>query len=408
MPYIDKTGKEVALAGTLGEQNLAANKAGLDFVPAKTTPTVGGVTPTTSTVPDKTIADSGITRYGANNPYIAPTAGTYDAEAAKLAALANAPVKDEATIREEMRQRVQEQIDAIKNTTAGLIAKENIAGEGRLGETRAASARSGTLGQDFGIAEKAKVENLNAAQVKALENERDVTISGILGKIDSAAYDRAQNAKVEASTNTENYMTYLKESRDQARTDALNLAKSGGSLDKLTDDQYKKLLDKTEYSPEQLQALFTTNKPQDKVLTSFTQGSQYIVVTQDPITGQRKTEKIDLGFEAPIDWKDTKLDDGSILFYNPKNPSEQKIYHPATTGKGTSGAIFSPEDKRVISQAGLANADERTRAIFVNTPTAFRQSFIQSGKASDKMTPNELLDALTKWEQEQGGGNPFE
>lgn len=280
---------------------------------------------------DPTIAGSGVRRYTdtTGGAYTPPTSGTYDTEAAKLAALAKTPTPDEATIREQMRARVQEQIDAIKNTYTGLISAENVRGTGRLGSARAAAARSGTLGQDFGLAEKSNVEQLNAEQVKALQNERDTTIAGILGKIDSEAYTRAQNAKVEAAGNSDKYLAYLKESRDQSRNDALTLAKSGASLTQLSDEQYKKLLDTTGYTPEQLQGLFTINKPQDQVLTSFTQGNQYIVVTQDPITKQRKTEKVDLGFTVPTEWKDSKLDDGSILFYNPKNPKDQQIYHPA-------------------------------------------------------------------------------
>lgn len=349
MTYIDpKTGLAVSLPGTPGEQNLAANRAGYDFRPDTTptpTPVVTGPTPEQTanamrdaglnpaqvagvkagTGYDPTIAGSGVRRYTGETP----TSGTYDTEAAKLAALAKTPTPDEATIREQMRARVQEQIDAIKNTYTGLISAENVRGTGRLGSARAAAARSGTLGQDFGLAEKANVEQLNAEQVKALQNERDTTIAGILGKIDSEAYTRAQNAKVEAAGNSEKYLAYLKESRDQSRNDALTLAKSGASLTQLSDEQYKKLLDTTGYTPEQLQGLFTINKPQDQVLTSFTQGNQYIVVTQDPITKQRKTEKVDLGFTVPTEWKDTKLDDGSILFYNPKNPKDQQIYHPA-------------------------------------------------------------------------------
>lgn len=286
--------------------------------------------PLASPAIDPTIAGSGVRRYADTGlPYAAPTSGTYASEGASLAAAANAPVKDEATIRAEMRANVQDQIDAIKNSYAGLISSENIAGAGRLGATRAVGARSGVLGQDFGNAQMDQTTQLNEQQVKALQNERDVTINGILGKIDSEAYTRAQNEVTTANANSEKYMAYLKDSRDQARTDALTLAKSGADLSTLSDEQYKKLLDATEYSPQQMQALFTTNKPQDQVLTSFTNGNKYIVVTQDPITKVRKTDTVDLGFTVPIDWQSSKLDDGSILFYNPKDPKQQQIYHPA-------------------------------------------------------------------------------
>jgi len=70
----------------------------------------GGIVPGTESV----IANSPVRRY---TPYTAPTSETYDTERAKLLKenAENAPETDENTIREQMRQRVQEQIDTIKN-----------------------------------------------------------------------------------------------------------------------------------------------------------------------------------------------------------------------------------------------------------------------------------------------------
>ena len=311
------------------------------------------------------------------SPLGTPTGGapvTYASEALRIAAeKAKSPlVTDEATIRQQMRERVQEQIDAIKNTYAGLISKENIAGMGRLGETRAIGARSGILGQDFGTAQMEKTTQLNEAQVKALENERDVTIGGILTKIDSEAYTRAQNALATADKNSQEYLTALKANQDTSIADATLLAKSGADLSKLTDEQYKKLLTSSGYTDEQMKALFIVNKPEDKVVTSGTVGNKYYVVTKDPITGAKKSETIDLGFIVPVEWKEQKLDNGSILFYNPKNPKEQQIYNVGTSGGGKG---LSATDIKNLNAGGVAT--DVAQGIFKDASSGYSDTAIQ-------------------------------
>lgn len=278
---------------------------------------------------DPVIANSQVRRY--TGDYTPPTSGTYASETERLMAerAKAGPAKDENTIRNEMRARVQDQIDLIKNTYAGVISGENVRGENRSGQTRAINARSGVLGQDFGNAAADKTTALNAENVKALENERDLTIQGILTKVDDAAYARAKDAIATADKNSTDYLAYLKEKRDATRTDVVGLAKSGYSLEKLTDEQYKKLLDTSGYTPDQLNSLFILNKPEDKTLTSFVQGNKYYVVSQDPLTGKKKTDTIDLGFSVPTNYQQTKLDDQTVLFYpdkfDPNKPIKEQI-----------------------------------------------------------------------------------
>lgn len=304
-------------------------------------------------VPTDPIASSGVRRY------TAPTSGTYDTEAGAYFAGTPKTAPDEATIRQQMRDNVQGQIDAITNSYAGLIAKENVAGAGRLGQTRAVAARSGTLGSDFGNASLDKTAQLNADQVAALTAQRDTVIQGILGKIDDQAYQRSLEAKATASKNSTDYLGYLKSVQDTSRADVATLAKSGAALTSLTDAQYKRLLDSSGYTPEQLNTAFVLNKPPETVLTSFTQGNKYYVVTQDPVTKARKTETVDLGFTVPQDYNQTKLDDSTIVFYpnkfDPTKPIKDQIM-TYTVGNGSSVAAQK-------AAADLANVQLRNKQI---------------------------------------------
>lgn len=287
-------------------------------------------------------AASTVRRYA--DQYQAPTTGTYSTEAERMlkANAATPIVTDENAIRQKMRENVQSQIDTIKAVAADRIATEKVAGENRSGQTRAVNARSGTIGQDFGNAAQEKTTTLNAAAVKAIENQRDMEIQSILTKVDSDAYQRSKDATELAKKNATDYVNYLKEKRDSARTDIATLAKGGMTLDKLTEQQYKNLLDASEMTPSELNAAFVLNKPQETVVHSFTEGNKYYVITKDPITGKNKTETIDLGFSVPKNYNQTKVNDNTVLFFPDKFDETKPIKDQILTysvggGKATTG-----------------------------------------------------------------------
>jgi len=314
-------------------------------------------------------AASTVRRYA--DQYQAPTTGTYSTEAERMlkANAATPIVTDENAIRQKMRENVQSQLDAIKAVAADRIATEKVAGENRSGQTRAVNARSGTIGQDFGNAAQEKTTTLNAAAVKAIENQRDMEIQSILTKVDSDAYQRSKDATELAKKNATEYVNYLKEKRDSARTDIATLAKGGMTLDKLTEQQYKNLLDASEMTPSELNAAFVLNKPQESVVTSFTQGNKYYVITKDPITGKNKTETIDLGFSVPKNYNQTKVNDTTVLFFPDKFDETKPIKDQIITysvgggkaGVGTgTGAYVKGADPTVDSWAErIANGNAK-------------------------------------------------
>lgn len=282
----------------------------------KVTPTVPGA---------ETIGTSPVRRYTG-------TPSPYQSESEKYYAGLNKTAPDEATIRQQMRDEVQGQLDSINNGYVSIFANEARNAENRVGATRATDARSGTLGSDFGNADAAKTADYNLEKKAAIQARRDAEINAVLTGVRERADAKIKEDKNAALKNNEDHLTYLKGNQESARTDVTTLAKSGIHYDELTDEEYKNLLDQSGYTPEQLHAQFIINKPDDKVLTSFTQGNKYYQVTQDPVTGKKKTESIDLGFEVPVDWKEAKLDNG-ILFYNPKDPTQQHTYTAAPSEK---------------------------------------------------------------------------
>lgn len=318
---------------------------------------------TTGKTGDPVIANSTVRRYtGAATP----GQSTYDTAAGSYFANTDKSQPDPAAIRQQMLDNVQKQVDAIKNTSAGLIANAQVKGEDNLGKTRAISARSGNLGSDFGDAELKKTGEFNDAQIKALEDERDLKISGILDKVNTDAQARVDKQKETAAKNSEDYLSYLKTTQDTAKSNALGLAKSGADLTKLSDSDYNNLVDTTGMTPEQLKDFFILNKPEDKILTSGTVGNQYYSVSMDPTTGKKVTSTVTLPFAVPEGYTTQKLDDGTVIFVpsklDPTKSLDSQILsygiHPKPVTKTGSGSI-----KPVVSGSLKVSADEISQGV---------------------------------------------
>ncbi len=339
------------------------------------------------------IAASTVRRYTGTNGNPLDTA---TAAASQPGGIYNTAQPNEAQIRADAQTRVQAQVDAIKNTYAGILARTAQDNLGRSGQTRATAARSGLLGSDFGNAELDKTTQQNNEILAAQEAERDAKISTLLGAADDRATSLIENEKNRAMKSSEDYLAHLKQTSDQARTDVKAMAASGLSLDQLDQNQYNQLVEQTGLTDAQLHAEFVLNKPQDKILTSFTQGSKYYVVSQDS-TGKRKTETVDLGFSVPADYSTTKLDDGSLVFYpksfDPSKPVKDQIL---TYGAPSSSYKLDQEKKAAdLTHTQLENkalldksgADSTTKTDLQDAADA-----IAAGADSDKVRQR-FLDA---------------
>jgi len=75
-------------------------------------------------------------------------------------------------------------------------------------------------------------------------------------------------------------------------------------------------------------------------------------------------------------------------------------YLKSATGSGFD--LYTDEDKRSIVQANLAGASDQTKAVFLNTPPEFRQTFIRNGGAREGIpTPQNIINSLAEWEAYQ-------
>ena len=261
----------------------------------------------------------------------------YDKASREYVAQLDTTQPDESMIRSKALEAVEAQKNAIINTYAGLVAEERKTGVGRLGRTRATAARSGTLGSDFGNADLAETDKLNADQVAALEREKQLKIEELFNGVNKDVADRVQKQKDLAKANMETRLAYFKETADKAKSQVKALAQAGATIDDLTDVEFNHLLETTGMTEEQLKTEFTINKPKKDIVHQEVMGNKYLVVSKDPKTGALKSETVDLGFSVPQGYKVQKLDNGQILFMpdkiDPSRPfSEQVMTYGSPTG----------------------------------------------------------------------------
>ena len=187
-------------------------------------------------------------------------------------ALAAAPKtltpEQEEEVREQKRKAAQLQIDATNQVYASLVSREKERGVERRGRTRAIAARSGLLGSDFGEAQFAETERLTSENIAAIEAERAVKLTQILGHADDKAQAEIDKRKAEASKNSEDYLKFLEGQQTRVREDVKGLAGTGLTFaefrDKLGSDKLQKYLKDTGFNESEFELYYNTNLPKAK------------------------------------------------------------------------------------------------------------------------------------------------
>lgn len=143
----------------------------------------------------------------------APKADTGVAEAIDTGintyrAPATAPI-DENTIRNNVLNQFQQEINAGNEIYAEKLREAKTAGISRLGTNRAISARSGTLGSDFGAAAEDRVKTENTKIESGIEAERLAKIAEISGKARTAASEEIAAKRKAQTEGLDSYLKFL-------------------------------------------------------------------------------------------------------------------------------------------------------------------------------------------------------
>lgn len=340
---------------------------------AGTTPDMTPVSDPPATNP---IATSGVTRYtGApSTPMDSNQTGNYKGQDGNYydkatGNIVNVAPADNESLRNSELAGVQGKIDAINSDYATNLTQINQNNANLTGGTRASDAARGLLGSDFGIADEAGAANKATANVKALQDKKNSQLNSIYDSIQKdidakqAAFD-AQQGKITSDQqaglkkNSENYI--------------VNLAKTGGSLESLSENEYSHIKQVTGMSDSEIKAMYVANVPPEKVLHSSVQNGQYIQVTRDPVTGKVETNTIPItGVPEGYTYNSSLQAFVPKIGVDPNKPVSGQIipYAKAVTPKSTSTKAVKP---------------------IVGAPKGFTQDIIQKG--SDALEVNKGAD----------------
>lgn len=195
----------------------------------------------------------------------------------RYAELINQQPMTEDQIRNAVTNRFQSQIDATNRYYADVLARENTAGEGRLGETASIQARRGLLGSDFGAAQTAGTRSSNANVISSIENQRNAEMQSILTQGRKNVVEE-EAAKVAASKlGAQEYIAFLagesKRKEDRVTQTLSNLV---NSTTEPTGEEIEELSKILRVSKEELMSKYNQAKKTastDKKLTVVSAGS---------------------------------------------------------------------------------------------------------------------------------------
>ncbi len=157
------------------------------------------------------------------------------------------PTIDEDKIRRNQMKLFQAEINATNKVYDEMLNRERLAGTGRLGTQRAAAARGGLIGSDFGMAQEQNVTAFNQSALNAVQAERSAKIGAIMGTMRQAVVDEIAAKRKARSEDATSYISYLTSARERKAAN-----RSAAATAFLTQD-----IDPTTLTPDELQAIAT-------------------------------------------------------------------------------------------------------------------------------------------------------
>ncbi|MES2225002.1 MAG: hypothetical protein V4478_03370 [Patescibacteria group bacterium] len=324
----------------------------------------------------------GVRRYTGSNP--TPTGesgGNLGTAADAYYNNLNTTLPNRDAIRATALSQMQSQIDAINDVYAGLTAKEKINATDRTGKTRAIGARSGDLGGDFSNAELQKTSDFNDEAMATLQAKKTAEISSVLNAVNARADALYAQQKEEALGNQEKKLAYSEQNQKEARANLATLAGHGVSLDKLTQDEYNKLIDQTGYDPMTFQSVYNASQTAaNKIDYKYTSlGNGKVLRTGTKADGTPVAEQqFDYGGNNNFEIKETK--DGQLLAFDKDTGKVTTVGHSSGSGSG-SGASGKPlvSGGVTIPAAALKAGEDKLKAAAKGTaytdPYVYVQAF---------------------------------
>lgn len=290
---------------------------------------------------------------------------------------------DESAVREQTRKQMQAAIDATNNYFADLVRRENEAGDARLSKVQALNVNSGLSGSNFATSQDIQQKDKNSAAVRAIENERELKLQEIYGKIDEIARSEIKAKKEAAVKDAEGYSAYLSQAKEEALGTLGQLAGANIDLTKL-DQPRRAYLFKAAGLDEALgELVYNSMKPKAAKIEYKAEKAadgKILLYGVDPTTGQLKTQRINI--DIPEGYEPTYVD-GKLYYKNSTSgdlipaPMDQSLYttdykeyllskKDGYTGGWDKWRVENANLRRPVSNTYIGGSDLNTkdRAVF--------------------------------------------
>jgi hypothetical protein len=176
---------------------------------SRTQSTVGGTAPTPSGTGSPTSSGTG-SNFEFSGFGLSPD--PHMEEAARYAKQwesdANMVIDNNQIYNNQMRM-FQAEIDAVNQLYGNMLTQAQREGTGRLGSTTAMSARAGTLGSDFGMAQHEQTAGFNREIEGGIRAEQAARIGAIEGNVRKAVAQEIADKTAAKRAGAENWIAYL-------------------------------------------------------------------------------------------------------------------------------------------------------------------------------------------------------
>lgn len=293
----------------------------------------GGANPTPA--PAAPAAPAAPTDGSVPSPYYPRYTGDATANAADNYLNTFQAPKTAEELQQEKTTAAQGQIDSLNKYYDSLLSEQNVVNQGRDRGTNAISVLNGLSGSTDAQNAATTTSQLNAKDNEKIQNERSTALQSILSNIRTSAVQEAQQSRLEARQSAQDILANRKTRMEEANGQATNLAKSGVTLEglKSTDPVSYQHLVSQAGGEQQLQSLFTLNRPQETILDKSVQNGKYVIAYQNPLTGKTRIESTDLGIPAGYS-KSVDLGDKLMFYPDNFNPNDKNSAQPFYVNKG--------------------------------------------------------------------------
>lgn len=302
------------------------------------------------------------------------------------------PVSSEQDIRDRLRKEAQAQIDSLNMYYDKLVSGEREAGVKRDARTQALNLGAGTAGTVFASTRAAETEGITKKNLDLVNQQRSAEIGAILAGVDNKASERLELERMRYATEEQNYYNRLKDFRESARQDILNLRDIGVTSSQLRQDKerYNEILGASGLSDFELDKMLDKGNPNK--FERYFQGNNLIELELDPTTNQilsRKTYNAeDLGLPKDIQPEFITNDlTGETMYYDKANPQYNEDGTLKLQRLGKYGlSVYEQAQLNAQAQAPTTIVDPITGATTLSATSKENQEFLSRPEVQDFQT----------------------